>query len=417
MSSTASSGIALLAIAWLAVRQLSGVELGYFFSFLSFGSLIQLGDFGLSYASLQTAGHLAGTNRLGELSPLARLVAKWSLAASLTGTALAAAIGTSIFMSHKGGQNENVVWIAPWVTYLLCVFAYQLVAPQLSLREGAGKVAEVWSVRLTQEWTGGIACLAALYQGWGLWSLPAYVIVRGCTVGTWLLFRGRLDSGATTARFGMSQWMTEVWPFQWKMGLSGLSGFLIFRAFSPIVLMEKGPLAAGQFGLAVSLMNLLITTSSSWPLSQAARFAALHASGGIDPLRRDFPHMVQRSTILALVAAVFASVGLWQARRLGLTIALKLPDPVTTTVILLTAVIHHFVTCFAVLLRSEGREPLLVASIGGGILTVVVVWVTAHFGSMRDLAIATFLCASIGIPIVLYLFRARNERLGQTSWA
>jgi hypothetical protein len=208
-----------------------------------------------------------------------------------------------------------------------------------------------------------------------------------------------------------------VWPFQWKMGLSGLSGFLIFRAFSPIVLMEKGPLAAGQFGLAVALMNLLITTSSSWPLSQAARFASLHASGGIDPLRRDFPLLLQRSTILALAAAVFASVGLWQARRLGLTAALKLPDPFTTTVILLTAVIHHVVACFAVLLRSEGREPLLVPSIGGGIFTVVVVWVTAHFGSLRDLAIANFLCATIGIPIVLYLFRARNERLGQRSWA
>lgn len=48
MAANASGGAGLFAIAWLATRRLSGPELGFFFSFLSFGALAQLADFGIS---------------------------------------------------------------------------------------------------------------------------------------------------------------------------------------------------------------------------------------------------------------------------------------------------------------------------------------------------------------------------------
>lgn len=414
MASTATGGVALLAIAWLAARRLSAAELGFFFAFLSFGALVQLADFGLSYAALQTAGQFAGSGRLGDLPALAKRVAMWNLIATAVATLAVAALGAATFSTNAAAAARmDVAWRGPWVAYLVAVFVNQLTMPRLSLREGSGRIVAVWTVRLVQEWIAGLACLIAVYRGAGLWSLAVFVGARALVAALWLARPDPTVHAAGVAAYPLTRWMSDVWPFQWKIGLSGLSGYLIFRAFTPIVLLEKGPVAAGQFGLAISLMNLLIAVSSAWPLSHAARYAALNAAGRFDELRREFPGMLWASTALAALAAIVLSAVLWEARRLGVTVALRLPEMTATTLIFLTAVVHHFVACFAVLLRSEGREPLLIPSVAGGVVTVLIVWLTARFGSLPDLAAATLACAMIGIPIVLYLFRARVALLRQ----
>jgi hypothetical protein len=301
----------------------------------------------------------------------------------------------------------SVLWAGPWAGFLLAIFANQLTIPRLALREGGGKVSQVWAVRLAQEWAAGLACLIALQAGAGLWSLAVFFSARALVSTLWLVAGDPLQAEEGVPAFSLDRWMSEVWPFQWKIGLSSLSGFLIFRAFTPIVFLEKGPAVAGQFGLAISMMNLLISVSSAWPASQAARYAALYAGGRFGELRREFPVMLWASTALAALAAVTLSAVLWQARRFGFAIALSLPDPYTTAVVLSTAVVHHFVLCFAVYLRAEGREPLLIASVGGSIFTATAIWLTAHFATLRDVAVVNLACAMIGIPIVLFLSRSR----------
>src|SRR5262249_1258679 len=53
-------GLVLAAAAVCVVLYLSPAEQGVFFVYMSLGTLVQLSDFGLSYATLQTASHLAG---------------------------------------------------------------------------------------------------------------------------------------------------------------------------------------------------------------------------------------------------------------------------------------------------------------------------------------------------------------------
>jgi hypothetical protein len=409
MASTASGGVGLLAIAWLAARRLTSAELGFFFSYLSFGALMQLGDFGLSYATLQAAGALAGSGRGHELASLERRVVKWNLLATAIAAVFVTLLGWATFSFQA--STSTVAWRAPWFAYVLAVVGSQLTMPRISLREGGGRIEQMWTLRLAQELAGCVACLLALHAGAALYSIAAYAGVRALVAATWLTFGDRLRHHATVGQYTLQRWMAEVWPFQWKIALSGLSGFLIFRSFSPIVLLEKGPVAAGQFGLAISFMNLLIAVTTAWPLSQAAHYAALNASGGHAELRRSFPTMLWASSAFSVMATAILVAGLAEARVLGISVALRLPDMTTTTFILATAIIHHFVACFAVFLRAEGREPLLVASVAGSIGTVAIVWATAHIGSFRDIAIANFFCTIVGIPVVLFLFRLRIGRL------
>lgn len=408
--STASGGAGLLAIAWLATRRLSGAELGFFFTFLSLGAFVQLADFGLSYASLQTGGRLAGTNRLHELPAIARVVTRWVMWSAGLATITAALIGVAAFTGRRA-EAAGVAWQAPWIGYLASMFAVQALTPGIFLREGSGKVIQMWRLRLVQEWMGAASCLAALHYGAGLWSLCAYAAVRALVAGVWLIAGDPLRSSDSSMTYSLAQWMREVWPFQWKIGLSGLSGFLIFRSFTPIVLMEKGSVAAGSFGLAVSLMNLLIAVGSAWPMSRAARYSTLAAAHRFEDLRREFPRTLWASTAALTAGTAAAIFVLMEARRLGFLFAMRLPDALTTTLILATAVVHHTVICLAVVLRAEGREPLLIPSVAGGIVTVGTIWLAAHYGTLRTIATTNLVLALTGIPIAALLLHRRQRQL------
>jgi hypothetical protein len=407
IAARASSGASLLAVAWLATRRLSAAELGFFFSFLSFGVLIQLADFGLSYAALQTGGRLAGTARLHELRAVAHRLSIWNSWASGIATAAVAGIGWWTFVAGGGGAVPG--WSGAWIAYLVATFCLQLSMPALALREGAGRVVEMWRLRLAQEWVGTAVSLLVLQLGGRLWCLAAAVAVRAVVAGGWLLLGPALPRGPADAKYSMEQWLSEIWPFQWKIGLSILSGFLIFRAIPPIILLEKGAIMAGQFGLAIAVMNLLIAVTTGWPMSHAAHYSTLIAKREFKALRREFPTLLWGSTGLALISTAAAIGAIAWTRQLGFRFALRFPDDVTTAFILAASVAHHIVSCFAMFLRAEGREPMLIPSVVGGMFTAAAFWLAAHFGTGRDIAVVNLALAASGIPIAYFLLRRRQR--------
>lgn len=416
MSTTAVAGATLMATAWLATRRLTPEELGFFFTFLSFGALVQMADFGLPAAALQTAGTLAGTGRLQQLGALADAVRKWNIAVSGLVTGSVAVVGWILF--SRAGLSpgvSDVPWKGPWIAFLLGSLATQLAAAGIGVREGSGKIAQMWWLRLLQETAGGGACLATLYFGGGLWSLCAFAAARGLLALFWLLLGDPLRRDADLPPYTLERWMKDVWPFQWKMGLSRLSGFLIFRAFSPLILLENGPTLAGQFGLAIAVTNLLISVTTAWPASQAARWAAFIAGGRGTELRRVFRSLLGASTVFSATAAMASTWVFWRLRVAGFPLVEKLTDPVTTGLLLTTAVVHHFVGCVAVLLRAEGREPLLWPSVIGGVVTIVLLWLAAHWGGSLEIATTNLLCSLAGIPVVLVLLKRRSRYLWPPS--
>jgi len=410
MASTSAAGILLLAIAWLATRRLSSSELGFFFSFLSFGAFVRLADFGLASASLLMGGRLAGTGRLSELGSVAVRVRRWSLVSSTLATGTAGLLGWVIFSSTHAREGPSAVsWRGPWAAYLIAVLVNEVTIAQISLREGGGRVTAMWRLRLLQEWISGAVCLGALYVGGGLWSLSLFAATRAASAIVGIAFTASSGGERNEPAYPMRRWMKEVWPFQWKMGMSGLSGFLIFRAFTPIVMLEKGPVTAGEFGLAVALMNLLLTASSAWPLSQTAHYAAMMAARRFRELRGEFPRLLWLSSLLSASAAISAILVLQWARHFGLPFANHFPDLETTALLTAAAVVHHVVACIAMYLRAEGREPFLIPSVIGSIVTAAAIWAAAHFGRPSTIGVTYLVCTVAGLAVAVLLLRAQNH--------
>jgi Na+-driven multidrug efflux pump len=157
-------------------------------------------------------------------------------------------------------------------------------------------------------------------------------------------------------------------------------------------------------------MNMLLLVTTVWPLSQVSRYVGLIAQKKFDEVRRAFWRMLAGSTLFAALLAVGLVYALEWMNAREVPFAGRLADTTTTGALVLAALVHHVVHCFAVVLRAERQEPLLTASVLGGLLTVMVVWLSAHYGSVRDIALANLACASIGIPIVLVYYRRLSMR-------
>jgi len=387
---------AALCVAW----RLSVDEQGFFFVFLSFGALLQLGDFGLSYAALQSASHFKAIEDNAGLAALRIRAAQINMI-SLSGTAvLVGVLGAVIFSSSGSGRD----WLGPWLFFVASAWAAHIYNVEIALIEGGRSSIEAWRFRLVQEALSGCVFIAALIGGARLWSLGIYGITRAALATLWLL-RARFRVAHCPQHEAQFEWAKEVWPFQWRIGLSALSGFLIFQAFNPIVMVEQDPSAAGKFGMSLAIMNMLLLVTTAWPISQAARYVTLIGQKDLRAAKHAFSRMLIMSSAFAASLAGGVYFALWWASYKGLPLADRASDMATTGLLLIAALVHHAVHCFAVILRAERREPLLPISVGGGVITVFLVWVLARYGNIYHIAVAYLACTVVGMLVVLWYYK------------
>lgn len=396
----------MLVVAATVVWHLSPDEQGYFFSFMSFGALLQMGDFGLSYAVLHNANHLSSIGQESRLGGLFSRAIGLNCKTSLVFSCIVGLGGVQLFSAaQQTSELTRLVWFYPWMFFVGATFLAQLIVPGIAFVEGGISAVAAWRFRFFQELLSGPVLIFCLARGFGLWSLSIFWIFRFAVSATWLWKLKPRSNAATT--FSYREWHQEVWPFQWKMGLSAISGFLVFQAINPIVLAEQGPKVAGQFGFSLAIMNMILMVTTVWPISKAAHYGNLISTSQFEKLRHSFLEVTLRSTLFSLCTAIGISTILWWLTHIGMAYVDRLADWVTTSTLMAAAVVHHIVYCFAVLLRAERREPLLWVSIIGGMLTVTALWLSAHCAKTQGIAGTNLGCAFVGLLLVFLIFHRR----------
>lgn len=400
-----------MAVAGLLVAlRFSPDEQGLFFTFLSLGALIQLGEFGLGYALLQTASHLAANGGSGESARLqamarqARRLATWLLPAS----GLLCGAGGALLLRHRAGVDAQgaTLGLAPWLAYAAAVPLAHAVNLALLFVEGARSVRRAWRIRLAQEVLAGALFVLSLLAGAGLWCLVVHALARAAVsaAGLWLEAARWLPAVPSPA--AGFDWRREAWPFQWRVGLSAMAGFFVFQAFNPLLLLMQGAEAAGRFGLSLAIMNMLLLVSGAWPLSQAARYGRWLTAREHALLLPAFRRMLIGSTLLALSLAALVLAIHAGLVAVAHPLAQRLADLPTAAALMAAAVLNHATAALAVLLRAERREPLLALSTVGGVLTLMAIWWSARGGSLFGPALAAALMAAIGLAWTWVLYRA-----------
>ncbi|MEO8938289.1 MAG: hypothetical protein ABI277_18090 [Burkholderiaceae bacterium] len=415
MATRATQGAVMGLGAAIVIWRMSSTGQGYYFAFISFGILLQLCDFGLSYASLQAASHLLAIGRVSALKALADRALRINAPITAAASIVVAGLGWWLFVRAPDESAEG--WTAAWFVFIAGVGINHLTAPYIFIVEGGLSVARAWRFRLAQEIASGVVLLVVLAFGQGLWALAAYFWARFAFAAGWM--RRMSLSVPDVAGFGepMRSWREDLWPFQWRVGLSAIASYLVFQAFGPILFALRGPDAAGRFALSLSVMNAIVMVTTAWPISQAAHFGVLVGRRQVADLARRWTQLLVRSTAFAAVGAVATVAAFVVLSAMAPAAMARFAGPQTTALLIASAVAHHVIACISVVLRSERRDPLLGLSIVGGLATLGLMTVAAVRGELQWVALTYLLCTVATIPIATLVYRrfAARQRLPQAA--
>src|SRR6266571_3827734 len=260
----------------LILRFLSPVEQGYYYTLLSLVSLQVVFELGFSFVILQMAAHecahltLHTDGRIeGDPTAHARLASilqktlRWYLAAAAILCVSLLPAGVFFFSRHARTTIPlaigPVAWHGPWVVAVLATAVLFLLNPFFSFLEGCGQVWQVGRMRFGQALLGAAMGWAALGAHHGLYS-PASVIVAYVAVGSAFLWAQRkllMTLLRKPVGEGAVSWRAEVWPFQWRIGVSWVCAYFTIQVITPVLFAYRGPAEAGQFGMSLGISMYL----------------------------------------------------------------------------------------------------------------------------------------------------------------
>jgi len=368
----------------LIVHFLSPVEQGYYYTLWSLVSLQVVFELGFSFVIQQLAAHecahleLRGDGSVGgdpgahaRLASTLKLSVRWYTAAATAIALVLAPLGGVFFAHYSTPGQAHVAWRGPWLSAVLAASAFLWCMPFYSFLEGCGLVRAVAALRLRQALAAAVLAWTALLMHRGLYA-PAMTIAGQVAMG--LLFLAghrRMLGGLLGLRTGETaiDWITEVWPFQWRIAVSWLCAYFTVQALIPILFAQRGPVEAGQMGMSLSITGYMTTLVLPWISTKATPFGRMIADGQFRNLDRLFRHALRQAMTVYGLVALGACAGAALLPSIAPRLAARLVAPELFAVLVFAAGANCAVQCLAILLRSFKREPFLVQSLIAAALT------------------------------------------------
>ena len=296
---------------------------------------------------------------------------------------ICAFIGGYFFLSSS--SVLGVEWRAPWLCLVFATSVNLAQSIKLVFIESQGCVAEVATLRLKTGLLSTIIFLLVLVLGGGLWAAVVAPAVNAVTTFIWIYRseksatyrRSRiLDSNISTQQI-LQIWWTDIFPLQWRTSVSWISGYFIFQLITPIAFNRFGPEVAGQLGFAISAMNSILFVSTTFTSAVSPRLSGLFHSFKIEESNLLFDKSFRRS-VLAIVAlsqlfvlALYA-LSLFSQSFAGRFLSWELALLYSPSVIL-SAIVY----CWAIYLRSQAIEPLVLQSAITALVMAPVLWLAS----------------------------------------
>ena len=368
-------------------RYLTGEEQGFYYTFGSIVAIQIFFELGLNGIITQYVAHeasflhwdsklvLVGEQKyLSRLSSLLHFCVKWYLA--FAGALLVTLILVGFVFFGKYGNHENISWRIPWILLAVGTALNLLLAPILAFIEGLGKVKEVAKIRLYQQTIG----LLIVWSGLAL-GAKLYVSGLNCLVAVSLIasilyfgdFRKLLVNIWCVALTDKVNYRHEIFPYQWKIALSWVSGYFIFQLFNPVLFATEGAVVAGQMGMTLAALNGIQSLSLSWITTKVPLFSGLIAQKNYAQLDKIFNLTLKQSVSINGLFLLVMLLGIFIIRYFhivigGMDLGNRFLPYFPMVLMMIPLLVNQFVNSWAIYLRCHKQEPFLLNSIVAGIL-------------------------------------------------
>ena len=416
-----SGGVSLI----LLTRFLTPVQQGFYYTFVNILAIQVFFELGLSTVILQFAshekaklswnaqGHLEGDSvAKSRLASLLRFSLIWYGVVAGLVLLVVLPVGFAFFSSHTV-SGQSIAWQIPWLWIVLVTAGSLAISPALALLEGCGLIAEIAAIQIVQSVVGSVLFWAALLSHWGLFTAPVTnTTVLVITTGwLWTKKRGIIQDLLIRPRGSAEiHWKQEVWPLQWRVAVSWLSGYFITQLYTLVLFAYHGPVAAGQMGLSLSVMSSIAAIGLAWITTKSAFFGTWIAQRDFERLDRVFFSCLWQS----LAVTTFGGLSLWSATYFLASIhhpmAHRLLSPDALALMVLATIIGHIVTAEAIYLRAHKQEPFLWLSVIVGALTGLSAYLLGRpYGALGMMAGACLVTVLISLTGGTLIFRQKRH--------
>ena len=408
-----------LVTVFLIVRFLSPAEQGYYYTFGSLVALQIMFELGFSFVILQMASHerahldispeyeITGSPIMhARLASIIQKSVRWYSGGAILLALFLSVVGFYFFSTHQHA-GAPVSWRAPWFTVAIATAITFQIDPILSFMEGCGFVSSVAGLRLQQAVIGSILAWTALLSHHGLFAPTMVIAGNVLTASPWLYARRKLLLGLLRHKPDSHriEWSTEVWPFQWRIAVSWLSGYFIYQLFNPVLFAYHGPIAAGRMGMSLTLANALQAIAISWINTKAAPFGTMVARKSYYELDRVFFTALKQSVSIFLAGAFLIWCFSLYLKATHRHFGQRILDPDIFGVLLLSTAINVAVFGLAAYLRAHKRERMLLNSVIGAVLVTSSTYLLGRRYGAEGMVLGNFAAALLfGLPSAAFIF-------------
>src|ERR1700686_3449201 len=369
----------------LIARFLSPGEQGYYYTFGSLVAMQMIFRLGFSYVIRQLASHERARLSIssdyeitGDAIAHARLASvlqksvRWYSVAAVLMAATLLPVGFHFFSTHQHA-GPTVFWRLPWCFAALMAALNFQIDPFLSFLEGCGYVPEVARLRFVQSATGSLLAWTVLINHHGLFAPSMMLFGMASASLVWLTGKRKLLLGLLRHQVGTHRirWNQEVWPFQWRIAVSWLSGYFLFWIFNPVLFAFRGPVEAGKMGMSLSLANAIQAIAVSWVSTKSAPFGTLIARKEYQRLDKTFFQALRQSFAVSLAGALVAWLGCIYLNLQHFSFAQRLLSPLPLGILLVYMIVTVTIAAEAYYLRAHKQEVLFINSLVGAVAVTI----------------------------------------------
>ncbi len=426
-SSSIFGAIGSLVSVLLVVKYLSGIEQGFYYTFGSIVAIQIFFELGLNGIITQYVAHevsnlrwengsiLSGDSKyISRLSSLLHFSVKWYLSFASILLITLIVIGY-IFFNRYDTSNSGISWFAPWILLAIGTGFNLILSPVVAFIQGLGQVKEVAKIQLIQQ----ILRLSIVWVGLIL-GAKLYVLGLGSLVGALLLlflvigkYRKILSNIWKTVIVEKVNYRSEIFPYQWKIAASWISGYFIFQLFNPVLFATEGAIVAGQMGMTLAALNGILSLSLSWITTKIPAFSGLIAQKSYIHLDNLFNKALKQSALINFGALVILGLLIFLIRFFSIKIGGKLLgdrflDYIPLLLMMIPVFLNQFIAAWATYLRCHKKEPFLIISIVAGVLCLVSTITLGEFYGVIGITTGYCLITASIVPWAYYIFKKKK---------
>jgi len=414
-----------LGTVFFIAKYLTKVEQGYYYTFGSIIAIQVFFELGLNTIITQYVAHEMAylnwkddnINTVGKASYQSRLasllhfVVKWFGLISI-GLFVALLIAGNYFFTNFNNHPE-VSWRTPWAILSVTTCGFLLLDPLFAFLEGLGKVKEVARMRLMQQSAYIFTVILLLFFHFSLYASALAVLASFLTMLSMFVFSDSFKILKNLWHL-KAEWQVsyrkEIFPYQWKIALSWISGYFIFQLFNPVLFAAKGAVVAGQMGMTINGLNGVLALAMSWINTKVPLFSGLIAKKDYFELDRIFFKSYKQTIFITVVGliAFFTLVNILQ--YLNFSIGYRFLPTLPLSFMCISFFLNSMAFGMATYLRCHKTEPLLVQSIVFAIFSAISTLTLGRtFGAIGITSGYLLLGVTIGLPWIAIVFYTKRK--------